>query len=148
MWLLFGNNLIGTLFYLRGDTFRCFHMIIVPPHLTEIVQRYSGYIRTAPCRNLTVPVFSHDKSMYTSAVHSQMLSQMILQSGRIQHSSGTNYPFFRITGQFLRRVSQNIYRICNNQKNSFKISFCNFRNNRLENCNVLCTRSSRVSSGF
>ena len=109
----------------------------MPAHLAEIVQRNARYIRTAPCRDLAVPVLTDDKRMYTPAVHAQVFAQRIFKPCRVKHRTRTEHPVLRQPAQFQCHIRQNIYRIRYDQQNPAKIAFYNLRDDTLINCRIL-----------
>ena len=60
-------------------------------HIIKIFQINAGYIGTAEHRQLTVPVFSDNKCMDTSRIHTQFISQHTFQSRRVKHRTGTKH---------------------------------------------------------
>ena len=96
--LFFRNNLVSAVFDLLRDRVHRRIVVKMPAHLAEIVQRNARYIRTAPRRDLAVPVLTDDKRMYTPAVHAQVFTQRIFEPRRVKHRTRTDYSVFRETG--------------------------------------------------
>lgn len=95
-------------------------MVIMSPQFTEIVDRHATNSRLAPGCQFAVSMFADNKGMNTSAVHSQMFSQFIPESAGIQYRSGADDPVGRIAGFLQGYISQNVYRIGDNEQDSFK----------------------------
>ena len=111
-------------------------MVIMSPQFTEIVDRHATDSRLAPGCQFAVSMFADNKSMNTSAVHSQMFSQFIPESAGIQYRSGADDPVGRIAGFLQGYISQNVYRIGNNEQDSFKGSLFDLPDNGLHNGTV------------
>ena len=111
-------------------------MVIMSPQFTEIVDRHATNSRLTPGCQFAVSMFADNKGMNTSAVHSQMFSQFIPESAGIQYRSGADDPVGRIAGFLQGYISQNVYRIGDNEQDSFKGSLFNLPDNGLHNGTV------------
>ena len=135
--LFFRNNLVSTVFDLLRDRVHRRIVVKMPAHLAELVQRNARYIRTAPRRDLAVPVLADNKRMHTPAVHAQVFAQRVFEPRRVKHRPRTKHPFLRQPTQFQCHIRQNIHRIRYDQQNPAKIAFYNLRDDTLINCRIL-----------
>ena len=82
------NDLVGAVLDLLRDVLLRLVVVVVAAHLAEIVQRNAGDVGAAPGRDLAVAVLADDEGVDAFAVHGQVLAQLILQAGGVQHGAG------------------------------------------------------------
>ena len=112
-------------------------MVEMSAHLTEFGKGYAADHGTTPCCQFTVTMFTDDEGMNGTVIHTQMLTQLCFQSGRIQNGTGTDNPINRETGQLLCHIGQDIHRIGYDEENALTFPLCDLRNNALKDCHIL-----------
>ena len=101
------------------DLIFCPVQIADAPYAGKFIQRDAVHIRTAPHRELAVPVLSCNECMDVLAVHIQLLTDQILESRRIKNRTGSDHPLLRESGFPERHFSQDIHRVRYDHQDAF-----------------------------
>lgn len=84
--LLF-DYLVGTVAYLLFDLGSLAFRIGEASQMEEVIDRYTGYVRTAPCSKLTVSVLSDNAGVNMVGIDLEHESEGIFQSSAIEHGA-------------------------------------------------------------
>ena len=131
------NDLVGAVLDLLCDVLLRLVVVVVAAHLAEIVQRDAGDVGAAPGRNLAVAVLADDEGVDALAVHGQVLAQLILQAGGVQHGAGADDPVLREAGQLDGGIGQDVHRVRHHQQDAAAFPLGDLRDDALEDVQVL-----------
>ena len=130
-------DLVGAVLDLLGDSARSFFLVEMSAHVAELEERNARYIRAAPRGDLAVAVLADYEGVDTSAVNPEVLAEQILQSRGIENGSRAKHAVRGISAELFRNVGQDIDGIRDYEKNARTVVLGYFRNNRLEDRDVL-----------
>ena len=97
----------------------------------HIIKRFARNRHGRPGYHLGITMFSHAVTLDASGIHVHQLADQILQTGRINGSTGADDLILWQTGNLLYIVGQNIHRIGDHDKNTVEAALHNGRNNGL-----------------